>query len=120
VSSYLLDSNVAIDFLAGVQDVKNFYNEIKEKGDLIYFSAITVAETLTGDEATKKRLFNSGVIAVDKEIAMKAAELRSERKVKTPDALIIATALINDLILVTRDSQMMGITRATGGHIHEL
>ncbi|WP_231503609.1 PIN domain-containing protein [Paenibacillus sp. 1-18] len=51
-------------------------------------------------------------IAVDSEIAVKAGRIRREqkdkfaRRLKTPDALILATAIINRLVLVTADQDL--------------
>nr|WP_245625174.1 PIN domain-containing protein [Paenibacillus stellifer] len=63
-----------------------------------------------------ERLFSSRhMIPVDSAVARKAASVQSEqrtkgRKIKTPDALIIATAFIANLVLVSRDSDMNFVT----------
>ncbi|MHB0883561.1 PIN domain-containing protein [Paenibacillus sp. SEL1] len=51
-------------------------------------------------------------IAVNSDIAVKAGRIRREqkdkfaRKLKTPDAFILATAIINQLVLVTADQDL--------------
>lgn len=77
--------------------------EAAEKGDLIItLSTITLAEVLTGPfksghSALAKRyeaaLRNFNVQAVSPEIAVLAAQLRAQYRLKLPDALQIATAL---------------------------
>jgi predicted nucleic acid-binding protein len=47
--------------------------------------------------------FLNQVYNVDREIALVAIGLRRKRRIKTPDALIAATAIFYDLVLVSRD-----------------
>src|SRR5690606_27991544 len=82
----------------------------------IYFSAITVSEVFAGlkheEQLRAEKLFTTTrCLDVTSEIAKLAGIVRREtiskgRKLKTPDALIIATASFHDLTLVSRDSDM--------------
>ncbi len=58
-------------------------------------------------------------VAVTSEIAKLAGTIRRDqkdkgRKLKTPDAIIIATALINELTLLSRDSDMNFVQKELG------
>ena len=46
----------------------------------------------------------SEILAVSDEVAAKAVELRQQRKMSLGDSLIAATALVHNLILVTRNT----------------
>jgi predicted nucleic acid-binding protein len=115
----ILDSDAVIGFLdrsdalhvSAEAAVRKFISEQR-----LLASVVTYAEVLTGarlghhDEGRVRGFFDeliSGVLPVDLEVADKAAELRSQRKVlRMPDALILATAETNaevDLI-VTGDA----------------
>ena len=73
-------------------------------------SAITEIELLcwkTTIEKDQEVLHNfiadAWVFELEKDIKLKTAELRRAHKIKLPDAIIAATALVHDLTLLTRD-----------------
>ena len=123
-SGYLLDSNIVIAILdndiSAIDIVRQAQNEKKK----IFFSTITECEVLSGIKhhqylITEKLFSSKHVINVDSTIARKAASIQSEqrqkgRKVKTPDVIIIATALTANLLLVSRDSDMKFVINEYG------
>ncbi|WP_259618201.1 type II toxin-antitoxin system VapC family toxin [Paenibacillus doosanensis] len=102
-NGYLLDTNIAIAI---------FMNE----GNVVDFSTITECEVFAGlkpeEQLLAEKLFTTKrCIDITSDIAKLAGTIRRDqkgkgRKLKTPDALIIATALASDLILVSRDADM--------------
>ncbi|MDP4099085.1 PIN domain-containing protein [Paenibacillus sp. P96] len=123
-SGYLFDSNIVIAILDNDHAAVNLVRQAQEERRRIFFSTITECEVLSGIKHSQfliaERMFSSRyVIHVDSAIARKAAFIQSEqrgkgRKIKTPDALIIATAFIADLVLVSRDSDMNFVTSEYG------
>jgi hypothetical protein len=113
---YLLDTNIAIAILINERTVIDFAQQASHIKMPIYFSTITVAEVFAGLKSEEllhagKLFTTKRCIEVTSEIARLAGSIRREqkgkgRKLKTPDALIIATALVNELTLVSRDSDM--------------
>ncbi len=104
---YLIDSNAIIDF---------FNQSLPEPGKKLLFnikpiiSIITFIEIFSNsgmNEMDKIQLQDFTEIAtihdIDRDVALKAIELRLKYKIKLPDALIAATALRYDLILITRN-----------------
>jgi tRNA(fMet)-specific endonuclease VapC len=83
----------------------------------IYFSVVTECEFISGlaseDEAMNVPFLRSSrFLEITSTIARKAGNIRREqrqkgRKLKTPDALILATAIEHQLILVSRDRDLM-------------
>ena len=52
----------------------------------------------------RKLLLDSNiVIYIDEEVVLKVISIRQTRKMKLPDAIIAATALIHDCMLITRN-----------------
>lgn len=47
---------------------------------------------------------NAIVYELEKDIKIKTVELRKQYKIKLPDAIIAATALVSDLQLITRNT----------------
>lgn len=91
----LLDSNVIIDASKGIVSAQDIVNEY----DFIYTSIISYVETQGynfSDNEEKEivnQILNSiEVVNLNKEIADIAIDYRKQKKIKLPDALILATA----------------------------
>lgn len=106
---YLVDSNVLIDYVA-----QRFKPQQLIQLDVIFdvalnVSAISKIETLgfnTPIEEEKKMLqfFSiSNIIGLTDDIIELTIQLRKTNKIKTPDAIIAATALTHSLTLITRN-----------------
>lgn len=115
-NGHLLDTNIAIAILVNEETVINFVQQSSRDKMPIYFSTITECEVFSGlrpeEQLRAGKLFTSKrCLEVSSEIAKLAGTIRRDqkgkgRKLKTPDAIIIATALVNDLTLASRDSDM--------------
>ena len=102
---FVLDSDLLIDLLRGVPESESFFNKIKSREYLAYFSTILETEIFSGQSAATPEDQNilEGIfelmtrIDVDKKIARKAGELRRKYGCNIPDALVAATALVHRL-----------------------
>lgn len=116
MDGYLLDTNIAIALLAGEQAAINFARQAQENKKVIFFSVIAECEVFSGLQSEYRlkgiKLFNSRrCLEVTSPIAQRAGDIRREqkangRKLKTPDAIIIATSVEYQLGLVSRDHDM--------------
>jgi len=107
---YLTDTNIIIYYFNG-----SLPTEIKEKIEMLFetsfnISIITKIEFLgwrkhTKDSFKKAKQFlnHARILRMTDKIVDLAINLRRTVNVKTPDALIAATAIQNDAILVTRN-----------------
>jgi len=75
-------------------------------------SAITEIELLCWKSATERDLEvlhnfidEAVVIELEQPIKYKTAEIRKMHNIKLPDAIIAATAIVNDLTIVTRNTK---------------
>jgi predicted nucleic acid-binding protein len=108
---WLLDTNVVIDAFAGRPEaIKAITSARKLDLEWIGYSAITRLEVLgfpgltAADEAGLRRLLAQFSEAeVSAAIIERAIEIRRAVRLKTPDAIIAATALIYGASLVTRN-----------------
>jgi predicted nucleic acid-binding protein len=107
---YLIDSNVLIDYMADrlPQKGSNFVERILVKQFLI--SVIVKIEVLGYNdiphkiEAMEDFVAMSRIIPLDDEITLRTIALRRKHKaLKLGDAIIAATALENQLVLLTRN-----------------
>jgi len=107
-SSVLLDSNVIILASKGQIDVVSLVSQF----DNFFVSIVTFMEVYGyqfEDEEEKKAvdaLFSQlQIVEVNLPIAQKVVEYRSKphKKIKIPDAIILATAFVTDSVLLTGD-----------------
>lgn len=113
----LLDSNIVI-YTAQQKLAPEAYIQGE---DSLYISGITFMETLgyafsdpverTETEAMLSILFR---LPISESIVQKVIEIRQSRRIKLPDAIIAATALVHGCILVTRNiSDFAGLSELT-------
>jgi len=101
----LFDSNILIDFLNGVEAAKRELALYESRA----ISVITWMEVLAGapeaaDAETRSFLEQFDRVGIDTKIALRAVELRRTKRIKLPDAVILASAQIHGLLLVTRNT----------------
>jgi predicted nucleic acid-binding protein len=101
MADLLVDSDVFIDHLRGVKRLE------PPARKAIHFSVITRCELLAGkgvDEKVIHRLLEPfREVEVGRAIAERAGRLRRHIDIRTPDALIAATALERNLTLITQN-----------------
>lgn len=111
MSGFTFDANIVIDALAGFEPARGEIRRAASSGSRPWISRMVWIEVLSkGPDAPLRRasafLSGFGIDEVDGEIAERAALLRRERpRLKSPDAIILATALIRGRVLVTRNTQ---------------
>ncbi len=106
---YLIDTNAVIDYLD---------NKLPDKaGELMdgidsRISVITRMELLSWPGASQEQtlILNefinaSEVFALEEPVIVKAVDIRKTVKSKLPDAIIAATAIVNNLSLITRNTK---------------
>ncbi|EWY38144.1 twitching motility protein PilT [Skermanella stibiiresistens SB22] len=102
----LFETTILIDYLNAISQARDELNRYEERA----ISIITWMEVMVGTEGrleTPTRAFLDGfeVIGLDARVAERAVVLRRDRRVKLPDAVIWASAQVNGMLLVTRNSK---------------
>lgn len=102
----LFDTNVLVDYLGGVDAARQELSRYEYRA----ISIITWMEVLVGaapdeDAAIRAWLRLFDVIGVDDAIAGRAVEIRKERHIRLPDAIIWASAQARSLLLVSRNTK---------------
>jgi predicted nucleic acid-binding protein len=105
---YLIDTNVLIDAQMNRLPKKglDFLKEVINKNFIISF--ITQIEYLgykNVSKASEAFISLADVLEIDKQIIQICIDIRKNYKIKVPDAIIAATAIAQDLILVTRNEE---------------
>ena len=103
---YLIDTNVILDFIGGKLPAKSEDILSKIIDHQIIISAINKIELL-GFSMVEQVLIDlvgfSIIYQIDDEIIDKTIELRKKYKIKLPDAIIAATAIVHDLTLISHN-----------------
>lgn len=103
---YLIDTNIIIYYLEGEQAAVSFLRTHRGK---LAISSITWMETLSypfsADEEQIVRAFlqEFRLIEISSPVMELSVEIRRMKKLKLPDAIIAASAVHHDFILVTRN-----------------
>ncbi len=111
MSGYSLDANILIDSLLDHDPARREITRIAESGARMWISRMAWIEVLSkvNDAVVRDAvLFLSrfGLDEIDDEISHRAAALRRERqRLKSPDAIILATAQIRGRVLITRNTK---------------
>ncbi len=110
MSGFTFDSNILIDTLRGFPEARLEIQRSVQRGRIWVSRMVWIEVMSKGEGEGLKRaemlLSGFGIDEVDAEIGERAAALRRERqRLKTPDAIILATALLRGRVLVTRNTK---------------
>ncbi len=106
----MIDTNVAIEYIGETLPEEaliwldkiidtQFFISVINKIELLGFSDITKNEELKFQEF----IHAATVIQLDEVISNHTIEIRKKYKTKLPDAIIAATAFVNELTIITRN-----------------
>lgn len=100
VDTVLVDTDVFIDHLRGA-------HRLKYPSGRLAYSVVTRCELFAGkhvnEDAVHTLLSPFDEVDVDRDVAERAGRIRRESGIRTPDAIIAASALIQGLALVTNN-----------------
>jgi len=112
---YCLDTNIVVYTLNGLVPAVEFMKEAQNNSEIVY-PVIVEAELFSSAKLTREDMQDlrdildlGEIIEVNSSIALKAGELRRisinnyNKKLKLPDALIAATAIVTSAVLVSRN-----------------
>lgn len=105
----LLDTNVVLYFLGGVEKVVNLLAKAEQLAVSFISEIELLSYTLEPEEAEaiQKFIENIEVLYPDAETVKRTIELRRSKHFKIPDALIVAQAQQNRLTLATADKELV-------------
>lgn len=102
----LFDTNILIDYLNGIKPAGD---ELIRYQD-VAISIVSWMEVLAGappafESDTRRFLTRFDLVGIDERIADRAVSLRRTHRIKLPDAIIWASALVESRLLVTRNER---------------
>ena len=111
MEQYLIDSNVVSDYLSASLSAAgiDFLDSVIDAGPNL--SVISQIELLcwNTDKATTEKVKNfiadSVILDISPDVVAHCVALRKGKKIKTPDAIIAASALANGFVLITNNEK---------------
>jgi predicted nucleic acid-binding protein len=117
MEQYLIDNNAISNFFSGLLPEKgmDFMTTVFDQTPVI--SVITEIEALSwvspdkNKESIVKDFINdAAILAITPAVVARCVAIRRSRKIKIPDAIIAATAMVHHLILITSDTDFKNIS----------
>lgn len=116
MGQYLIDNNVISNFFSEKYSSESMAFITSIINDTPVLSIITQIEALSWvnpdkhkENIIKEFIEDAIVLTITQEIVKKCVNIRRQRKMRTPDAIIAATAVIHNLTLVTSDAGFINI-----------
>lgn len=116
MEQYLIDNNAISNFFSGIFSEKgmDFMAEVIDQTPTI--SVITEIEALSWIDPDKSKeqivqafVQDATVLALTPAEVAQCVSIRRSRKIKTPDAIMAATAIVHNLTLITSDKGFKNI-----------
>jgi predicted nucleic acid-binding protein len=103
---YLIDTNTVIDAQMnrlpekGMQFIKNVINEDFTVSFVTYIEFLGYKDI---SQVSKDFIALANVLEINKSIIDTCIEIRKQQRIKLPDAIIASTALVHNLIVISRN-----------------
>ena len=116
MGQYLIDNNAISNYFSGLFTKKgmDFMAEVLDQTPTI--SVITEIEALSWinpdkskEQIVKAFVEDASVLALTPAVVAQCVSIRRSRKIKTPDAIMAATAIVHNITLITSDSDFKNI-----------
>lgn len=105
---YLIDSNILIEFAGNLlPEISHslLSGIIDDDFNISFINKIEVLGHHSADQAWSNFINQATIILADDDIIAQTINIRKNYKIKISDALIAATALVSNLVLLTRNIQ---------------
>lgn len=116
MGQYLIDNNVISSYFSGLFSEKaiDFVATVIDQTPAI--SVITAIEALSWVSPDKSKevivktfIEDANILPLSPDVVAQCVKIRRSRKVKIPDAIIAATAIVHNLTLITSDNDFNSI-----------
>ncbi len=113
---YLIDTNVVSDYfsaslpLSGLQFMDAVIDAVPNLSVITQIELLCLKTEAHKEQAVKDFITDSEVLDITPDVIMHCVNIRRNKKIKTPDAIIAATAIANDYTLISNnDKDFKGI-----------
>ena len=102
----LFDTSILIDYLSGIPQARLEMERYSQRAiSIVTWMEIMAGTTPQDEKQIRAFLLAFSILPVTSEVAEQAVAVRRQRKIKLPDAVIQATAQVEDRLLITRKTR---------------
>ena len=107
---FLLDTNIIIYYFNGILDDERIYDILNDSFNISIITKIEFLgwQRLLDNPVLRQQaidfISNANIYSLNNDIADKTIEIRQKYKIKTPDAIIAATAITHNFKLATNNT----------------
>lgn len=116
MEQYLIDNNVISNYFSGNFSEKAIHFIAEAFDQIPNISVITQIEALSWinpdkskEEIVKSFVDDANKLTLSQEVIAQCVKIRRSKKIKTPDSIIAATAIVHNLTLITSDNDFDNI-----------
>ncbi|MVM41086.1 PIN domain-containing protein [Spirosoma sp. HMF3257] len=113
---YLIDNNVIANYFAGLFSetgmafIEDVIDQIPKISVITEIEALSwISPNKNKEQVVKDFIGDATIVPLTPDVVRQCARIRRSRKIKTPDAIIAATAIVHSLTLLTSDSDFKHI-----------
>ncbi|MRS65793.1 type II toxin-antitoxin system VapC family toxin [Larkinella terrae] len=109
-SRYLLDSNTVIDYVGELlpepvaMTLDSMFNEELNISIVVYIEVLGFNGRIESMKRLQAFLDMGSIYYVNRIVALQTIAIRKKHKIKLPDAIIAATAMVHNFTLLTRNT----------------
>ncbi|MCF8255490.1 MAG: type II toxin-antitoxin system VapC family toxin [Bacteroidia bacterium] len=107
MEQYLIDTNVISHYFSaslppnGMQFMDSIFDAIPNISIITQIELLSWKTNIESEQKVEEFITDSNVLELSSTIVSKCVIIRRNKKIKTPDAIIAATAIVNNYILIT-------------------
>lgn len=116
MGQYLIDNNVISSYFSGLFSKNAMIFVANAIDQTPNISVITEIEALSWLSPDKKKeaivkafIEDANILPLSPDVVAQCVKIRRSRKIKTPDAIIAATAIVHSLTFITNDNDFNNI-----------
>jgi predicted nucleic acid-binding protein len=111
MGQYLIDNNVISNYFTvsfppnAMRFISDVIDEIPNISVITEIEALSwIAPDKAYETAIEEFINDANILPLTQQVVAECVQIRRSRKIKTPDAIIAATAIVNDFTLITSDA----------------
>ena len=103
----VFDTNILIDYLNGIENASQELSRYRKKliSVISFIEVLVGAEDETEESVIRGFLSTFEVRALSEEIAEASIKVRKKHRLKVPDAIVYATAQVEECMIVSRNTK---------------
>jgi predicted nucleic acid-binding protein len=111
MEQYLIDTNVISDYFSaslpasGLQFMDSVIDAIPKLSVITQIELLCWKTDIAKEQRIKDFIADSDILDITSDVIMHCVNIRRDKKIKTPDAIIAATAIVYNFTLITRNTK---------------